>query len=504
MRSWRLQPLSVALLLLGMLLPGCAAPSPAAPATSWLERLSLPPHSSGSPQETGPIQQAVLFDPPLPSEASPPRSPNAPIAVLLPAVALQPAPAEPARLPLAEVAELSVEGLVEEVLARNPSLKQMVAAFEAARARCPQVSSLDDPMLGVQAAPGAWTSRDLDGGTRVEVSQKYPWCGKLALRGENAKAEASAAGNSVEDMRLQLVESARMAFYDYYLVGRALDVNQESLKLLRELKKNAETRYATGLVPQQDVLQADVEIGRTQERDLTLERMRQVAVARINTLMHLPPDQPLPPPPDNLAPLEAPPDPQALRQAALERRPDLKALKDRIAAEEAALGLAHKDYCPDFEVMAAYDSIWQEKPLRAQVGVRINLPVRLERRGAAVSEAEARVAGRQAELARLADQVGFEVQQAYEQIRESDRTVQLYESTILPAARQNVEAARSAYLTGKVPFLSLIEAQRSRVGLHDRYYEAIADSYRRRASLERAIGEPPASAHPSGARSAAE
>jgi outer membrane protein TolC len=394
--------------------------------------------------------------------------------------------------------ELSAEALVQAVLARNPSLTQMVAAWEAAQARCPQVSSLDDPMLGVQAAPGAWFSRDLDGGVRVEVSQKYPWCGKLALRGESAQAEAGAAGHGIEDMRLQLVESARQAFADYYLAARALEVNRESLKLLRELKKNAETRYATGLVSQQDVLLADVEIGRTQERDLTLARMSQVAVARINTLMHQPPDLSLPAPPGTLGPAEPLPDAQALRQAALDHRPDLMALSDRIAAEEASLGLAHKEYWPDVEVMAAYDSIWQEKPLRAQLGVRINLPVRLERRCAAVHEAEARVATRQAELARLADQVSFEVQQAYEQVVESERTVRLYEETILPAARKNVEAARSAYLTGKVPFLSLIEAQRTRVGLHDRYYEAIADGYRRRASLERAAGGPLVQSPPNG------
>jgi outer membrane protein TolC len=75
-------------------------------------------------------------------------------------------------------------------------------------------------------------------------------------------------------------------------------------------------------------------------------------------------------------------------------------------------------------------------------------------------------------------------------VLESERAVRLYEQTILPAARQNVEAARSAYEAGRVPFLSLIEAQRNRVGLRDRYYEAFADSFRRRAALERAAGGP--------------
>jgi hypothetical protein len=50
----------------------------------------------------------------------------------------------------------------------------MTAAAEAAATRYPQAISLEDPIFGVQAAPGAWGSNDLNGGYRVEVSQKYP------------------------------------------------------------------------------------------------------------------------------------------------------------------------------------------------------------------------------------------------------------------------------------------------------------------------------------------
>ncbi|MDQ6748600.1 MAG: TolC family protein, partial [Candidatus Dormibacteraeota bacterium] len=365
-----------------------------------------------------------------------------------------------------------------------------VSAWKAASARYPQVISLDDPMLGLQGAPATWFDRKLDGGYRVEVSQKLPWCGKLGLRGENALALASAAAYDVGDMQLQLAESARRAFYDYYLVDRALAVNRENLRLLREFEKNAETRYATGQVSQQDVLQAAVEIGRAQERQVILERLRPVTVARIDTLLHLPPDSPLPPPPEKVEVGETLPDAALLRAWAVERRPDLRALAQRIKAEESSLGLAHREFYPDVEVMAAYDTFWQERPLRGQVGVRMNLPVRTERRYAAVAEAEARVGQRRAELAKQVDQLNYQVQQAYEQVRESEQVIGLYQKTILPAARQNVKAAQSAYTTAKIPFLSLVEAQRNVVGLQDRYYETLADYFRRHATLERVVGGP--------------
>jgi outer membrane protein TolC len=386
------------------------------------------------------------------------------------------------------MSEVSAEVLVHQVLARNPSLIQMIAAWEAAASRYPQATALDDPVLGVSAAPGAFGSRSVEGGYRIEVSQKYPFCGKRDLRGENALAEARAARGDVEDMRLQLAESALGAFYDYFLADRALAVNREGLRLLGEFRQEAKNLYVRGLGSQQDVLQAEVEIGQQRERQLALERMREVASARLNTLLHLPPDAPLPPPPQQLSFAAAPQDVQALRQAALARRPDLQALADRVAAEQASLALARRDFAPDFELMAAYDAFWQERPLRPQVGVRLNLPVRLARRRGAVAEAEARLAQRQAELDRLVDQANFQVQEAAAQVRESEQVVRLYETEILRAAQANVQAARSAYITGRSGFLNLIEAQRSLVNVWDRYYEAVAARGRRLATLARVSG----------------
>jgi outer membrane protein TolC len=390
--------------------------------------------------------------------------------------------------PVANPSELTADAVVERVLARNPSLTQMSAAWQAALARYPQITSLDDPMLGIWAAPGAWGSNTVQGGYRIEATQKLPACGKLALRGENATAAASAAGHDVADMRLQLAEAARTAFYDYFLAERRLEVNAESLDLLGKFRQNAETRYKTGLAPQQDLLQADVEIGREQERRLEIEQMRRVAIARINTLMHEPPDAPLPAPAPQVSSPAPGPEAAALRALAMARRPDLLALAERIRADEAALALAHKERCPDFEVMAAYDTFWQERPLQWQAGVRMNLPIYHARRSGAVAEAEAKLGQRRAELARQTDQVNYQVQEAYEKVRQAEQSVALYEKSLLPAAQRNVEAAQAAYVTGKIAFLSLLEAQRNQVGLRDRYYEIVADSFRRRAVLERVTG----------------
>jgi len=365
----------------------------------------------------------------------------------------------------------------------------MTAAWHAAQTRYPQVTALEDPMFGVQVAPGAFGSNTVNGGYRLEVSQKIPWPGKRDARGQGALAEARAAGNDVDDMRLQLAETARSAYFDYYEVERGLDVNREGLELLDKFHEEAESRRKSAAGgSEQELFQTDVEIGTQRERKLTLERRRAVAIARINTLLHLPPDAPLPAPSKDVSRAATSPDAAVLRQAALEHRPDLQALANRIAADRAAVALAKKEFCPDVELMAAYDTIWQERPLQPQVGIRVNLPVQHARRYAAVAEAESRLAQHEAELARQTDQVNFQVQEAVAQVQESEKIVALYEAKTLRAARENVEAARRSFGVAKIPFLSLIEAQRGLVMVQDRYYEAVASLGRRRAALERVVG----------------
>jgi outer membrane protein TolC len=396
--------------------------------------------------------------------------------------------------PFAGQDELSVDALVQQVLARNPSLEQMNAAWQAASARYPQVTSLEDPMFAGTIGPGtiAPDDRGVEFAYRVEISQKLPFPGKLKLRGESALAEASAAERDVDDMRLQLAESARSAFYDYFLADRALTVNKDSLELLRRLRENAQSRYGTNLAPEQDMLQADVEIGKEEDRRLELEQMRQIAVARINTLMHLSPDNPLPPPPKELHVTEKLPDARMLRERALAQRPDLQAMADHIVAEEASLDLARKEFYPDFEPFFMYDrfmgNVTDNRDLATMVGVRMNLPAYRGRREGAVAEAEARLAQRKAELVRLSDQVKLQVQEAYARAQKSEKSVRLYQDAILPAAEKNVKSAEAAYLNTKIPFLSLVEAQRNAVSLRDRYYELLADYFRGRAELDRAVG----------------
>jgi len=388
--------------------------------------------------------------------------------------------------PFALQSELSVEALVSSVQDRNPSLQAMVAAWQAAAQRYPQMISLEDPMFGFMIGPAGVGTMD-GGGWMVMGSQKIPWPGKRQLRGQAAQAESDMACREVAQRRLMLAEAAKMAFYDYYMAHRQLKVNSGSTALAGDFREIARVKYESNKVSQQDLLMADLELGQLQMRRAELARMERVAMARINTLLHREATCPLPPPPERVGLPGSLPPPDVLQQWAAQQRPDLSAICDQIRAERANLELAWKEFYPDMELVAKYDGFMPDN-MRSQVGMNVNVPLWQEKRCASVREASARLAQRQAEYQDRLDQVRLEVQSAYEQLVEGKEVVRLFDEKILPTAEQNVQSGRANYTAGTVDFLRLVEAQRQLYQQQEKYVEVTAEFHRRLASLDRAVG----------------
>jgi outer membrane protein TolC len=235
--------------------------------------------------------------------------------------------------------------------------------------------------------------------------------------------------------------------------------------------------------------------------------MDKVAAGRINVLIRRNPTAPLPAPANDVADSLPLPDQSLLIAEAVNRRPDVSAAAARAQAEQAKWALACKEYYPDFEVFGRYDKFWQptgtQGDLQTQLGLRMNVPINCGRRNAAVAEAIHEFSKACAEYDQLLLDAQSEVQTAYEQVRESNRILQLYSQTLIPAAEQNVAVARTNYDVAKIDFLDLATAQRQLVDARDRQVQAQIESQRRFATLKRVAGgtlpvappAPPAESH---------
>jgi outer membrane protein TolC len=178
---------------------------------------------------------------------------------------------------------------------------------------------------------------------------------------------------------------------------------------------------------------------------------------------------------------------------ALSQRPDLAAQEARIRAERYAVTLACKEFYPDVEVVGRYDAFWQEPedPLRPMVGMNLNLPVYKQKRWAAVREARAKVVKEQAALDSKFAELAFAVEQAYQRVEESRKTLNVYRARLVPAANQSVDSARASYVAGSLDFLRLVESQRQSLAIQAAHYDAMAEYHRRLAELDRVVGSAP-------------
>ncbi|MFP8876728.1 MAG: TolC family protein [Myxococcota bacterium] len=301
--------------------------------------------------------------------------------------------------------------LLRAVLKRNPTVRSAQQAWRAALARYPQAVSLDDPTLEYGVAPWSFGSSSADDAYRIDLSQKLPFPGKLALRGQAALAEAEAAQRDFEAVRLRLATIASLLYDDYYFLARSIEINAEHIALLEDFKRIATARYESGEASQQDPLQAETERAHLLHNEVVLRTAFRVMVQQLNTLLHRPADLPLPPPPKTL-PLQAAvaqADGELVREA-VNKRPELRSADARVAARQATVKHAVREFFPDFTLVGRYNTLWQDDDLQPFVGISINVPLGISRRRAALEEARARLAKAESERESVEDHVLFSVE----------------------------------------------------------------------------------------------
>ncbi len=382
--------------------------------------------------------------------------------------------------------------LVRHVLERNPGLRAARHAWRAALARYPQVTALDDPVLSAAVAPRSFGSSRVDDAAAFDLSQRLPFPGKLRLRGEAALAEAEAAAHDHAAVRLRLATMASLLLDEYTLTARALEVNAEHVRLLGEFQRIATTRYETGEASQQDPIQAEVELTHAEHRKVLLGTRLRVTTEQLNALLHRRPDASLPPPPARpVVPAGLGTSTEQLVEQAVEGRPELAAAGARVAATRARVALARREYFPDFTLVGTQNRIHQESDLQPQLGVKLNLPLQLGRRRAALDEARARHEEALSRQLAVENEVRLAVHSGADRLAEAGHVARLFRDRLLPAARDQVDAARAGFETGRNSFLALIDAERNLLEVELGQEEALADVARRRAELDRAMGRIP-------------
>jgi len=370
--------------------------------------------------------------------------------------------------------------LVAAVLARNPDLDAARATWRVAVAAYPSAVTIDDPRLSYEVAPFSIGS-PVPFGQRVELSQKLPYPGKRAAAGDAALASADAAEADYDTLRLELAEATVHVFDDDYVAARALEVNTHHHELIERIYKSATAQYTVGKASQQDPLEAEAELIALDRERLMLETQQRTATARINRLLRRAADAPLPPPPAKLEiTVEA--------GEGSARHPKLVAADARIRARAAEIAGSRRDFYPDLELMASYDSMWSDWQHRFMIGVGVEIPLQRSGRRASIERAEAEQAKATAELASVADMLAEDRDGSRRAIVEARADLELDEKRALPTARARVDAGLAGFTAGQTSFSTVVMAEHALRDVELRLEQTRADLDRRIATLDRLSG----------------
>lgn len=383
---------------------------------------------------------------------------------------------------------LRLDDVVAYARAHNPETR---AAAERARAMAAvpdRVSAYDDPTLSWEAwnFPDNWRIDQADNNI-FRIAQKIPFPGKRTTAGEVAAHEAQMAGEEARSTGLDVVSDVKKAYADLWQADESLTIYARDKDLVQRFAHIAEQKYAVGEVSQSDVLRAQVELTHETNRLKTAQLAVELARAELNGLLSRSPGDPLGKPED--PPMAVPRfDLDELTQRALAERPEVAAMQAAIARQKSNVDLAHMNFRPDFEVsIGRFVNYGASDGFGAMASVTLPFAY-LSKYDAGVQEANAGLASAQSELRRVQDRVRRQVAQALLRVQTASLQHDLAVSTHIPQAEQAVRVTESAYQSGSVDFLGLIDTVRRIEMVHLDHIQASTDFAKAYADLERAVG----------------
>lgn len=364
-------------------------------------------------------------------------------------------------------------------LANNPTLRRMQHEAGAAWAKTGYVSMLPDPAVSTMFfTPPMNFEPDRQLG-EVQVMQMIPWLGRLKAEAQRAHMEALVAETQYQAEQLRIIGDIRATWFKLYVLRKQIETTEADQAQLESLVTTANARIRTGDAQPGDVLMATLELSSLQEQLLGYRQQIEATSAELNRLVGR--DASLPIAPPAKIDVEFPEwSHELLRQIAMENQPELNAARLRTAATRWGIEIARLKRRPDLTFGVGWvvmDAPGATMPDAGRdsltLGVSSNIPIWQRKFDAMVSEASREHYAAHASEDEISLRLDALLRDLWEQARASQKTVELYETSILPQARQTFEADQKSLVNNTVTFDRVIRDYRTLLNLELGHHKAL-------------------------------
>jgi cobalt-zinc-cadmium efflux system outer membrane protein len=393
-----------------------------------------------------------------------------------------------------------LQSYLKEAALNNPGLEASFNHWKAAVERIPQMKALPDPRFNYTYYIEEVETRVGPQEQKFGLSQTFPWFGKRSLRGNAATEAAAAEQQRYEQEKNRLFYRVKSTYFEYEYLARAVEITQQHLILLENIEQVARTRLKAG-ASQSAAIQAQVELGKLENKLLTLEALRTPLSSKLSTALNRP-SSPILPWPQSIDPIPAQFTDQEAQQWLHASSPELKRLAALVRKETDSEKLAHKARYPDLTFGLSYIQTGEsEMPGATDSGkdpfmasVSVNLPIWFGKLKAGEQEAYYRRAAAENQRNEMENRLQTALQMALFQFRDAERKINLYSEALVPKAEQSLGVTRKSFEAGRISFTSLIDAERMLLEFQLSADRARADREIRLAEIEmminRNIAEP--------------
>jgi outer membrane protein TolC len=385
---------------------------------------------------------------------------------------------------------VTLEQLIQGALRKSPGLQAKRRTYEAAQARVIAAWLPNDPEVGVdlegQSELFKFSGRSDD---EYMVSQTIPFPTKLLLRGQMAMRESQTAYQQYKEAERDVIWHIEQPYYELYLARTTLAALEAVRDLLGRTVATVQAGYEANAASQQDLLKANIELAKVDVDIFNVKQQAHLAEAHFSHILNEPLETryAITPTVSRSLPVWSHAE---LEQLALKIRPELQAVALGIRQAKTSRLLAATSWLPDITGRI------ETRRFRGQGGseydtfVGVTVPVWSLLKGVG---GEWRSAARQVEAAEalyheVKNEVLLAIHEAYAKVQSADYAVKVYERTVLPQAKQQVEVAFASYEAGRSDVLHLIDAQRMFKDAQMAYYKVKAEYERGLSDLRLAVG----------------
>lgn len=383
--------------------------------------------------------------------------------------------------------------LVAEAEANNPELVSMRETVKAREAGARAEASFEDPSLKIERM-GLPTDNLKSSGqgnamqTRYTIALAFPFPGKLALKEKAAMKGAAVIRADLAAKTLEVAALVKEAYFDYAYLGASEAINAEIKLLLADMAKVAETRYSTGLSPQQDVIRVQIEEVMLTGEALTISAGKEAVSARLKYIIGRRQDAAIDINDAALTEGRVAFSVDELIKKAVTNNPQITSRINSVEAAEAASELANKAYYPD--VMASAGPVQTADKFDSyDIMLQINIPIWFGKYTLRSQEAGAEAAAMRSMLMAERNLKAYEVKQAAIEVQTAEKMLELYSTGIVPQTQMSFESGLKNYQSGKIDFLTLIESERILKATRLDYLKTLLEYRKKVAALEKAVGE---------------